>query len=66
MSQHSPVLVSRWSDVGDDLIFLLGPAGPGGSLGFCNLLWRALVLGGIGNIGFGYALWGLLPSYLAI
>ena len=27
MSQHSPVLVGCWSDVGGGLIFLLGPVG---------------------------------------
>ena len=66
MSQHSPVLVSRWSDVGDDLIFPLGPAGPSGSSGFCSFWSYAPVLGGIDNIGSGCTSWGLLPSYLAI
>ena len=66
MSQCSPVLVGHWSDVGGDLIFPLGPVGPSGSSSFGSPLWYALVFGGIGNIGFGCASWGLLPFYLTI
>ena len=66
MSQDSPVLAGRWNGVGDVLIFLLGPAGPSGTSGSYSPRWCALVLGGIGNTGFGCALWGLLPSYSAI
>ena len=66
MSQCSPVLVGHWNDVRGDSIFLLRPVGPSGSLSFGSPLWYALVLGGIGNIGFGCASWGLLPFYLAI
>ena len=62
----SPILVDYWNDVRGALIFLLGPAGPSDSLNSCSRRWCAPILGGISNIGFGCASWGLLPSYLAI
>ena len=66
MSQRPFVLVGHWNDVGDDLIFPLGPAGPSGFSGSCSLQWCAPVLGGTDSIGSGCISWGLLPSYLAI
>ena len=56
----------RLNDVGGVSTFLLGPTSPDNFIGSCNSPWYVRGPGGIGNIGSGFALWTLPPSYSAI
>ena len=54
------------SDARAARVFPLGPVGPNGPTNSYSPRWRIPGPGGNGNKGSDCALWGFLPSYLAI